>query len=264
MARNLKKPLKIFLIVLFWFMVWEAASLIIGKPLLFPSPIDVFIKLFELSITKMFWQNTLLSLGRVSLGIVIAIILGCITALLCSFSKLLYETLYPLVTVIKSTPVASFIILVWIFIGNNTTPIVISALMVFPIVFANVYGGIKSVDKNMLEVCKIYNIPRKKMIASLYIPSVLPHFTSALLSSIGLGWKAGIAAEVLCTPMRSIGKAIFDSKTYIEYVDLFAWTLTVVILSLALEFALTKLIKLAFKKYIALPKGEKNGNQEHI
>jgi NitT/TauT family transport system permease protein len=64
--------------------------------------------------------------------------------------------------------------------------------------------------------------------------------------------------------MRSIGKAIFDSKTYIEYVDLFAWTLTVVILSLALEFALTKLIKVAFKKYIALPKGEKNGNQEHI
>ena len=260
MARKFKKPLKIFLIVLFWFMVWEVASLVIGKPLLFPSPIDVFIKLLELSITKAFWQNTLLSLGRVSLGIVIAIVLGCLVALLCSFSKLLYDVLYPLVTVIKSTPVASFIILVWIFIGNNATPIVISALMVFPIVFANVYSGIKGVDKNMIEVCKIYNIPKKKIISSLYVPSVLPHFSSALLSSIGLGWKAGIAAEVLCTPIKSIGRAIFDSKTYIEYVDLFAWTLTVVILSLALEFALTKLIKVAFKKYITSSKGGKNEN----
>lgn len=260
MVRKFKKPLKIFLIVLFWFTAWEVASLIIGKPLLFPSPIDVFIRLFELAITKVFWENAILSLARVSLGIVIAIILGCILGLLCSFSKLLYDVLYPLVTVIKSTPVASFIILVWIFIGNNATPIVISALMVFPIVFANVYQGIKSVDKNMLEVCKVYNISTKKMISSLYIPSVLPYFTSALLSSIGLGWKAGIAAEVLCTPLKSIGRAIFDSKNYIEYVDLFAWTLTVIILSLVFEFLLTKLIKIALKKYIKLSKGGSNGN----
>lgn len=260
MVLKLKKPLKVFLIVLFWFVIWEVASLLINKPLLFPSPIDVFIKLFELSATKTFWENTLLSLGRVSLGIVIAIVLGALLALLSSFSKLLYEVLYPLVTVVKSTPVASFIILVWIFIGNSATPIVISALMVFPIVYANVYQGIKSVDKNMIEVCKIYNISGKKIISSLYLPSVLPYFTSALLSSIGLGWKAGIAAEVLCTPMKSIGRAIFDSKTYIEYVDLFAWTLTVIILSLALEFALTKLIKLALKKHTVLPKGDKNGN----
>lgn len=260
MVHKLKKPLKAFLIVLFWFIVWEIASVLINKPLLFPSPIDVFIKLLELALTKTFWENTLLSLGRVSLGIVIAIISGAILALLSAFSKLLYEVIYPLVTVVKSTPVASFIILVWIFIGNGATPVVISALMVFPIVYANVYQGIKSVDQNMIEVCKIYKISGKKMLSSLYLPTVLPYFTSALLSSIGLGWKAGIAAEVLCTPMKSIGRAIFESKTYIEYVDLFAWTLTVILLSLALEFSLTKLIKLAFKKHMVLPKGDKDGN----
>lgn len=261
MAHKLKKPLKLILITLFWFLVWEVASLIISKPLLFPSPVDAISRLFELVATKAFWENTLLSLGRVSLGIVIAILLGTVFGLLCSFSKLLYDVLYPLITVIKSTPVASFIILIWIFIGNNATPIVISALMVFPIVFANTYQGIKSIDKSMLEVCKVYKIPNKKVLTSLYLPSVLPYFSSALLSSIGLGWKAGIAAEVLCTPMRSIGKAIFDSKTYIEYTDLFAWTLTVIVLSLVLEYLLTKLLKMVFKKHDIDAKGDKiNGN----
>ena len=249
MAAKLKKPLKIFLIVLFWFTVWEAVSLIIGKPLLFPSPIDVIVKLCQLIITRAFIVSCLHSLGRVGLGIVIAIVLGFLTALLCSFSNILYEVLYPFVTVIKSTPVASFIILIWIFVGNSITPIFISALMVYPIVFANIYQGIKNVDKSLLEVCKVYNIGRKKIIKSLYIPSVIPHFLSALLSSIGLGWKAGIAAEVLCTPVKSIGKAIFESKTYLEYVDLFAWTAAVIILSLIFELALTRLLKMLFEKF---------------
>lgn len=259
MAHKLKKPLKILLIALFWFGIWEVASLIIAKPLLFPSPVDVLIRLCELLVTKNFLTSAFFSLGRVGLGIVIAIILGSVTGLICAFSQILYDIIYPLVTVIKSTPVASFIILVWIFIGNNVTPVVISALMVFPIVFANIYQGVKSVDPKLLEVCKMYKIPRKKIISSLYIPSVLPYFSSALLSSIGLGWKAGIAAEVLCTPKKSIGLAIYEAKTYIEYVDLFAWTVAVVILSLFFEILLTRLIKILFRKYTK-SNGGSNGN----
>lgn len=179
--------------------------------------------------------------------------------LVCSFSKIVYDAFSPLVTVIKSTPVASFIILILVFIGNNIAPIIISALMVFPIVFTNIYQGINGVDKSLLEVCKIYRISRSKIISSLYVPSILPYFSSALLSSIGLGWKAGIAAEVLCTPVKSIGIAIFNSKEYILNTDLFAWTTAVVLFSLILELLLTKLIKLAFKKYIA-SNGGKNGN----
>ena len=259
MSAKIKKTIKILLITLFWIIIWEAISLIIGKPLLFPSPIYVLVRLFELIITKDFIISCLYSLGRVGLGILIAIILGFITALLCSFSKILYEVLYPFVVVIKSTPVASFIILIWIFVGNSITPIFISALMVFPIVFANIYEGIKSVDSNLLEVCKIYKIPRKTALKSLYIPSVIPYFTSSLLSSIGLGWKAGIAAEVLCTPIKSIGKAIFESKTYIEYVDLFAWTAAVIILSLIFELIVTKGLKKLFDKLIK-NKVKKDGN----
>lgn len=249
MVYKLSKPLKIILIALFWLGIWEIASLIIG-PIFFPSPIDVIIRIFELIKTGDFFIDVLYSLGRVGLGIVIAIVLGSVTALLCSFHHIAYEIISPLVSIIKSTPVASFIILIWIFIGNNATPVVISALMVFPIVFTNLYQGMKSVDIGLLEVCRLYKIPRKKMIKSLYIPTITPYFISSLLSSIGLGWKAGIAAEVLCVPLRSIGKAIFESKQYLNYADLFAWTATVIILSFIFEVLLTKLLKKLLSKYI--------------
>lgn len=250
--KNLVKILKIIVITIFWFGIWEVLSLLINKSLLFPTPIRVVEKLINLALTSQFWEITLLSLLRVGLGIIIAIILGSIIGLLCSFSKITYSFITPFVTVIKSTPVASFIILFIVLIknGNEITPIIISSLMVFPIVFSNVYKGIESVDKNLIEVSKIYKIPFKQRISALYLPTLMPYFSSALLSSIGLGWKAGIAAEVLCTPKISIGTELFNGKQYFENIDVFAWTATVIIISLVFELVVTRLFKLILKKYI--------------
>ena len=122
--------------------------------------------------------------------------------------------------------------------------------MVFPIVFSNIYKGIESVDKNLIEVSKIYKISFKQRISALYLPTLMPYFSSALLSSIGLGWKAGIAAEVLCTPKISIGTELFNGKQYFENIDVFAWTATVIIISLVFELVVTRLFKLILKKYI--------------
>ena len=252
MKLNALKVLKLALITLLWLGIWEVISLIINKPLLFPTPIKVIEKLFELVFTINFWKITLLSLLRVGLGIIIAIILGSIIGVLCSFSKKSYTIVSPFITVIKSTPVASFIILFIVLIknGNEITPIIISSLMVLPIVFSNVYKGFESVDKNMIEVCKIYKISFKQKISALYAPTLMPYFSSALLSAIGLGWKAGIAAEVLCTPKISIGTELFNGKQYFENIDVFAWTVTVVIISLVFEIAITKLFKILLKRYI--------------
>ncbi len=259
---RLHKIFKILLITAFWLGIWWLLSYIIGFPELFPNPASVVLKLTELIFTASFWKITFLSLIRVGLGIIIAIVLGCIMGLLCSFSKIIYDFVLPFVTVIKSTPVASFIILIWIFIGNNITPIVISALMVFPIVFSNIYKGIESIDKDLIEVCKIYKIPFRQKISALYAPSLLSYFTSALLSSIGLGWKAGIAAEVLCTPKNSIGSELFNGKLYFNNIDVFAWTITVIVISLIFEIFVTNLLKYLLGKYIKSSGGADDYNKQ--
>lgn len=253
----MKKPIKILIIALFWFGIWEIAALIIGNSLLFPSPIDVLIRLIELIPTENFILSVLMSLLRVSSGIAIAVFFGVGVAILCAKFHFVYELLYPVITIIKSTPVASFIVLVILFMGRDIVPTFITVLMVFPIVWSNIYRGIKNTDTELKDVCKVYSIPRSKQLKSLYLPSVMPYFISAILSGIGLGWKAGIAAEVLCVPLRSIGRNLYEAKLYIETADMFAWTVTVVIMSLILELLVSKLIKKLSGKYF-FSEGNKN------
>ncbi|MBQ7760747.1 MAG: ABC transporter permease subunit [Clostridia bacterium] len=246
----MKKALKTTLIVFIWLVIWLVASLLINLPLLFPSPIDVLVRLFQLLGTSEFYLSTMFSFGRIILGITIGLLSGLAIALLCSISKHIYDFFMPLIAIVKSTPIVAFVFLVNLFVGSGYTIVFICVLMVFPIVFANIYQGIIGTDKNLLELCKVYKIPYKKRLKALYLPGVAPYFFSSLLSSIGLAWKAGIAAEILCTPRISIGIEIFNAKTYIEYIDLFAWILTVVILSLIFELVVTKLLKLLSNKFL--------------
>ena len=90
-------------------------------------------------------------------------------------------------------------------------------------------------DRGLLEVAELYRFPMWRRLTRLYVPSVLPYFMAACKSSLGLAWKAGIAAEILATPDHSIGKELYFSKTYLETPTLFAWTLVVIVLSLFIE-----------------------------
>ena len=228
--------------VLFWIAVWQLLSLLVGKPLLLPGPWAVLRRLGELLVTADFWRQTLTSLLRVLGGIVSGAALGVLLAALTCRSRAADALLSPLLTVIKSTPVASFTILVLLWIDRDGVPVFISALMVLPVVWANVCAGIRGTDGLLLEMARVYRLPPAKVLTRIYVPSVLPHFRAACRAALGFGWKAGIAAEVLTVPRAAIGRMIYESKLYLETTDLFAWTLAVILLSLALEKGLMRLI----------------------
>lgn len=227
--------IKYAVILVFWIAVWQLFAQITGNELLFPTPVSVFRRFFELASTLDFYKNILYSMVRVLLGALSAIVCGIILGTLTSKWKLLYELLTPLMTVIKSTPVSSFIILALVWMKRTLLPMFIVYLIVLPVVFSNVYEGIGSTDKKLLEMTRVYGVPFARRVRVLYIPSVLPYLRSAVMTSIGLAWKAGIAAEVLSSPAISIGKKLFEAKQYLETTDLFAWTLAVIIMSLIIE-----------------------------
>lgn len=219
----------------FWLVLWILLARLVDKELLLPYPWTVLGKLGALCLTLSFWKNVLLTLFRILLGIFSALVCGTLLAILTSYSRLAYRLLYPLITVIRATPVASFIILVWIWLGSGKLPIFICFLMVLPIVWAAVSDGIQALDPKLAEVCSVYRLPFGKRLRHFYIPSVLPYFLSACKTSIGMGWKAGVAAEVLAVTPNSIGKQLYNSKLYLETSELFAWTAVVILLSLVIE-----------------------------
>ncbi len=246
---KISKYLRIFAAALFWILLWHfivyRMSLSIkGAELLLPYPSTVFIRLLELVQTQFFWQTTFFSLGRVLIAFVIGAIVGSLIAVLSFLSNTLKALLTPMMTVIRATPVASFIILLLLWIpSSGMVSLVAAVLMTAPIFWANIGRGIESVDRGLLEMAQVYSFGRVKTIRFIYIPSLKSAMLSACESGIGLAWKAGVAAEVLTRPEFAIGRMVYETKLYLETADLFAWTAVVVLLSLCAERGVRVLVR---------------------
>ena len=230
-----RAPWRWLLPAVFWLAVWWVLALIVGKELLIPSPPLVVRTLLELVVTGAFWRYTALTLLRITLGLLLGIVLGILTALLTNRLSLLHALLAPAVRVVRATPVASFIILVLLWVANGRVPVVISALVVLPVIWESTAAGLRSVDRDLLEFARAYRLTRMDTWRRIVIPSMLPQLAAAVCTAIGLAWKSGVAAEVLCLPKAAVGTQVYFSKLYLDTPALFAWTLVVVALSLTVE-----------------------------
>ena len=236
---------RVLLPVLFWLGVWQLAAAAVGQELLLPGPAAVGRRLLELAAGAVFWQTALASLLRIFGGLLLGVALGALLAGLTAWVPLLDWVLTPAVKVVRATPVASFILLVYLWVERGRVPGLISALMVLPVVWGNVTRGIAETDPQLLELARAYGFGRGRTLRRIYIPSVLPYFASGCRTALGLAWKAGVAAEVLCQPQNAIGTQIYNTKYYLETPSLFAWTLVVIALSFLLEWAVGGLLRRA-------------------
>ena len=229
--------------LVFWVLVWQWAAMAMDNALLLPGPLQVFRRLLELMGEAAFWQITFASIGRVLLGVLLGAALGVVLAVLTSLSTWAELLIAPAMTAVQATPVASFAILVLIWLERDFVPVLICILMVLPVIWNSVSAGIRMTDRQLLEMARVYRLPRVRVLRRIYVPSVLPYFRASSTSALGLGWKAGIAAEVLTVPKESIGRMISEGKLYLMIDDLFAWTLLVVVLSLLLQRIMLRLLK---------------------
>lgn len=243
--KKILRLLKTPLVLLVWLAVWYAASETVGMELLVPSPEAVFDSFLELIKEKEFYLSCFNSLYKVILGWGIGSLAGVLLGILTSLSSVIKAFFEPVLHLIKATPVASFIVLSLVLMSSKSVPVFTCALISVPIVWANVSEGISSPDKKLVEMADFFNMPVRKKINDIYIPAVLPYFSAAAKTAMGLSWKAGIAAEVICTPSDTIGAGIQNAKIYLETPSLFAWTATVIILSVLLE----KLLGLILNKH---------------
>ena len=253
------KPVKQIVIPLvFWLIVWQIAAWVVGDSvffsttpllremhLLLPGPWTVLRTLAELVVQAQFWQTAGLTLLRIFLGLLAGVALGTLTAVLTCVSVWCDRLLSPLVKVVRATPVASFILLILLWVQTGRVPGVISALMVLPVVWGNVSKGIRQTDPLLLEMAKAYRFDAGKRLRLIYVPSVAPYFSASVETSLGLAWKAGVAAEVLCHPKLAVGTQVYLSKLNLETPGLFAWTAVVILMSFLEESLLVRLLRKA-------------------
>ena len=230
-----------------WLLIWQAASMCIGQEILLVSPVSVILRLFELIRTIEFWQSLAVSFVKILTGFLLGTLSGVTAAGLAARFRRVDEFLEPFVQTIKAVPVASFIILVLIWISPEDLSVIISFLMVFPVIYTNVKDGIHSLDRNLTEMARVFRIPAILRIRYIYVSQILPFFRAGCSLALGLRWKSGIAAEVIGLPEHTIGENLYNAKIYLNTPDLFAWTLVIVVISVLFEKVFLRLIDCAVK-----------------
>ncbi len=242
------KVFKYTLITAIWLLIWQGAAMLINEEILFVSPLGVAKALLQMGGTIEFWKSLVFSICRVLGGFVAGYIVAFLMAMLAHRFSFFKAFVSPIISIAKATPVASFIILALMWLGNETVPVIISMLMVIPIVWSNTLSGLENIDVGLIEMTNLYKMSFFKKIRLLYLPSIFPYMLSASGSGLGLCWKAGIAAEVICRAIPSIGDEIWKTKFYIQTDKMFAWTATVILLSVLFDFLIRLLSKAAYKR----------------
>ncbi len=245
-----------------WVGIWQLAAMRVGTEFILPSPVATLKTLWYLLGKPEFYIASLGSMLRIIGGFTAGAAAGALLAALGYFFPVTEILFSPLLKVVRATPVASFILIVVLWIPSSVVPVFISFLMVLPIVYGNVLAGFRSTDPGLREAAVMYSFSAPKKLVLMYIPTALPYFGAACMTSLGLAWKAGIAAEVLCVTRDSIGNYLYTSKLYMESAELFAWTLTVILLSILLEEAV-KLIAKGGKRITGRRYG-RNNSRKHI
>ena len=141
-----------------WLALWQILYLTLGRAIILPSPLSVARRMAELIITLPFWRDIAASLIRILIGYLSALVTGVAIGILTAKSKVMDAFLSPISRIVRATPVASFIMLLFLFLTKEHIPIVTSFLMVMPVVWSNVYEGITGTDVKLLEMARVFRL----------------------------------------------------------------------------------------------------------
>ncbi len=223
--------------MLFWLAVWQLGSMAVNQEILLVSPLNAFGTLIDLLGERSFYTATLGSLLRILVGFLLGFSLGVALAGLAKAMRPMRVLLEPLMATVKATPVASFVILALIWISSTNLSIFMSLLIVLPAVYQNVLDGLDRADKKLLEMAEVFAVPLPARVRAIYAPAAFPYLLTAAKLSLGMCWKAGIAAEVIAQPKNSIGTALQRAKVFFSTPELFAWTIAIILISVLFEKA---------------------------
>ena len=230
--------------VLFWLFLWETAAVRLDEPIFLPRPGAVLETAGSLLKEPKTMQILFGSLLRIAKGFLLGTAAGIVCAALSSCSALFCALLRVPLKLIQTVPVASFVILLLLWVDATELSWVIAFMIVVPLVFENVSRGLREIDPALREASAVFGWKIAKKLRYLLLPAVLPYFLAACRAGLGMCFKAGVAAEIIGHARNSIGVQLYNAKLTLDTQALFAWTLLLLFTSVVFGFVVLLLLRL--------------------
>ncbi len=232
--------------ILFFMFLWFFGSILVNSEFILPSPLIVgriFLSFFK---DEIILKSVISTILKGLLATVLTVFLGTTFGFIMGLNQKVFDFLRPLVNVLQTVPVISwlaFVIFLW-GIGWRG-PVLITVVSLIPNAIFSVAYGVQNIDKKLLEVAFIYKVPKRKVFYDIYIGGIVPFLLSALEVVSGNIWKVIIVSEYMCGD-TGIGVQIAWARQYVDVPKVYALTIFAVILGLFSE----KLIKRFIKKIL--------------
>jgi NitT/TauT family transport system permease protein len=205
-----------------------------------PGPKRVWEALRVIVVNGDLWNNLGITLWRVALGFVFATLIGLPFGIVLGANKRsgdFFEPIIPVLNTVSSAIWAIFAI-IWFGISNATTVFVVF-MTAMPLIITNVWQGTRTVNAEFIELAQVMRMPQWKVMTKIYLPTILPYFFSGARLAFGFGWRVSLVAETIGSS-SGVGYRLRQAADLIRTDQVFAWTLTLVIMMATIEMGMLK------------------------
>lgn len=236
------KRLGIYALTIFTLVgVWQLRAMQIDNAALFPYPINVADALWSLLGSIETYRIIAHSLFRLVVSVGASSLVGIALGIVAGFVPVVSLVLRPIVSGLRSLPVASLIVIILILYGQQRAVYIIGFLMVFPVMFESAHQGVLNTNPAIVRAMRIEAVPKWKKLVYVHLPLSVPYIKTGFIQSIGLGFKVLVMAEFIAQTQTSIGRMLYLGRINVRYADVFAWSAIIILLVLGFEMLIHRL-----------------------
>ncbi len=200
------------LIVLLWGVV---AALGLYPDYLFPSPLKVAAKGWDMILSGDIFRHSAASMFRLGLGFALGFGLALPLGILIGVNRTASAFFTPPTVFFQAIPGLAWVPLaiLWLGIGHKAVTFIIFNSVFFPILF-NTILGIRSIPENMVNAALCLGASPWVLVKEVYVPGALPSIVAGVRLGSGYGWRALIGGEMIATS-TGLGFMIFDARQFL-------------------------------------------------
>jgi NitT/TauT family transport system permease protein len=231
---------------------WAIVAAWVNDPIL-PRPLDVFERVLAITASGEAFTNFASSIGKIATGFLIAMAGGLVIGFAMGRSKFMSSYFSLPLFVLGNMPGLTYAVFGLLIFGVGAGgPIVVSALVALPFIAMNVAEGVRSVDGNLLAMCRAFERNRRDVLRHLYVPALVTFVFAGVRYGFAMAWKVEALTEVFGA---SDGVGFMIRKAYQEFqvADMLAWTTLFIVAMILIERGLAHLENrfFAWRKEIA-------------
>ena len=225
--------------ILSFFLIWYLASIFVDVELL-PGPNEVSKKIYEEALSSELFFHTLITLKRVTISFIIAMLIGTFFGLYMGRNEKANTILDDWLVLGLNVPALVIIILCYVWFGlNEMAAILAVSLNKIPMVAVIMREGSRAIEKDYLDVGKFYKIGKRKLFFKVILPQMYPYLLSSARSGLSLIWKIVLVVELLGRS-NGVGFKLYGFFQFFDISGILAYTLAFVILIIFVEFLLIR------------------------